>query len=80
MTGRGVRRYLDDLLRGDRPRPFRATQADADELRAAIELRAARPGDDDPREGFLDELHQRLAEVSKSAGQPSRQDPAKPNT
>jgi cytochrome b6-f complex iron-sulfur subunit len=60
VTGRGVRRYLDDLLRGDRPRPFRAAQADAEELRAAIELRAARPGDDDPREGFVDELHQRL--------------------
>jgi cytochrome b6-f complex iron-sulfur subunit len=61
VTGRGVRRYLDDLVRGDRPRPFRATQADADELRAAIELRAARPGDDDPRERFLDELHEQLA-------------------
>ncbi len=61
MTGRGLRRHLDDLLAGRRPRPFRATPAEADELRVAIELRAARPGADEPREGFVDELHARLA-------------------
>ena len=79
VTGRGVRRYLDDLLAGRRPRPFRATQADADELRAAIELRAARPGDDDPREGFLDELHQRLAaELAAAPISPPRPSPGLP--
>src|SRR6185437_2861539 len=51
----------DDLLAGRRPRPFRATQADAEELRVALELRAARPDADVPREGFVDELHRRLA-------------------
>jgi cytochrome b6-f complex iron-sulfur subunit len=61
MTGRGLRRHLDDLLAGRRPRPFRATRAEADELRVAIELRAAAPGADAPREGFVDELHRRLA-------------------
>jgi nitrite reductase/ring-hydroxylating ferredoxin subunit len=61
MTGRGLRRHLDDLLAGRRPRPFRPTPAEADELRVAIALRAARPGADEPREGFVDELHARLA-------------------
>ena len=61
MTGRGLRRHLDDLLAGRRPRPFRATPAEADELRVAIELSAARPGADEPRTGFVDELHARLA-------------------
>jgi cytochrome b6-f complex iron-sulfur subunit len=61
VTGRGLRRHLDDMLAGRRPRPFRATPADADELRVAIELSAARPGADEPRAGFVDELHARLA-------------------
>jgi cytochrome b6-f complex iron-sulfur subunit len=61
MTRHGLRRHLDDLVRGRRPRPFRATPDDADELRVALELRAARPGADQPREGFVDELHRRLA-------------------
>ena len=61
MTGRGLRRHLDDLLTGRRPRPFRPTPSEADELRVAIELSAARPGADEPRAGFVDELHARLA-------------------
>jgi cytochrome b6-f complex iron-sulfur subunit len=61
MTRRPLRRHLDDLAAGRRPRPFRATAADAEELRAAIELRAARPGAAEPREGFVEELHRRLS-------------------
>jgi Rieske Fe-S protein len=61
VTGRELRRHLDDLVAGRRPRPFRATEDDADELRVALELRAAAPGADTPREGFADELHRRLA-------------------
>jgi nitrite reductase/ring-hydroxylating ferredoxin subunit len=62
VTGRGLRRYLDDLAAGRRPRPFRATPDEADELRVALELHAARPGAGTPREGFVAELHQRLAD------------------
>ncbi|MBL8927304.1 MAG: Rieske 2Fe-2S domain-containing protein [Pseudonocardia sp.] len=61
MTARGLRRHLDDLVAGRRPRPFRASEADADELRVALELRATRPDADAPREGFVAELHRRLA-------------------
>jgi nitrite reductase/ring-hydroxylating ferredoxin subunit len=79
MTGRGLRRYLDDLLAGRRPRPFRATQADAEELRLALELRAARPDADAPREGFVDELHRRLAAELEPAGpEPAAPEPAAP--
>jgi len=74
MTGRGLRRYLDDLLRGRRPRPFRATPADAGELRVAIALRATRPAADEPREGFVDELHRRLA-ADHSVPEPAAPEP-----
>jgi cytochrome b6-f complex iron-sulfur subunit len=73
MTGRGLRRYLDDLRAGRRPRSFRATQADTEELRVALGLRAARPDADTPREGFVDELHRRLAaELEPTAPEPVR--------
>jgi nitrite reductase/ring-hydroxylating ferredoxin subunit len=61
VTGRGLLRYIEDLLRGNRPRPFRAEQTDVAELRTAIELRAARPGSGVPREEFVTQLQQRLA-------------------
>ena len=56
MTGRALRRYVEDLLHGRRPRRFRADDADPGELRAAITLRAARPGDDAPAEEFVSAL------------------------
>lgn len=62
MSARGARRFVADLLRGRRPRPFRAEDADVAELRAAITLRAAQPGSAEPRAEFVSELHQRLAE------------------
>jgi nitrite reductase/ring-hydroxylating ferredoxin subunit len=80
VTGRGLRRHLDDLVAGRRPRPFRPTQDEADELRTAIELRAAQPGADEPRAGFVDELRSRLADelgtAAEPAPPPSSADPA----
>ncbi|MBO0876742.1 MAG: Rieske (2Fe-2S) protein [Pseudonocardia sp.] len=61
MSERNVRRYVADLLRGRRPRAFRAEDDDATQLRAAITLRAARPGASGPREEFVHDLHRRLA-------------------
>lgn len=62
MTGRALRRYLDDLLDGRRPRGFPASEDDAAELRAALTLRAgSSPGDDAPGEEFVTGLHRRLA-------------------
>ena len=77
MTGRELRRHLDDLAAGRRPRPFRATEDDAEELRVALELRAAAPGADTPREGFVDELQRRLAaELAAPAPERAPADPA----
>ena len=61
MSARGLRRYVDDLLDGRRPRPFDADDFDAAQIRTAIELRAARTASDAPSEHFLTDLHRRLA-------------------
>lgn len=61
MSEREVRRFVDDVVQGRRARPFHPDEEEAAEMRAAIELRAARPGADAPREEFLADLHRRLA-------------------
>ncbi|MDT5149733.1 MAG: hypothetical protein QOI01_1466 [Mycobacterium sp.] len=61
MNARGLRRYVDDLLAGRRPRPFPANDFEAAQIRTAIDLRVARLGADAPREEFLTELHRALA-------------------
>ncbi len=61
MNARGLRRYVDDLLRGRRPKPFRPDDFEAAQIRAAIDLQAARLGSDAPREEFLTDLRHRLA-------------------
>ena len=62
MSARGARRFVADLLRGRRPRSFRADETDVGQLRAAITLRAAQPGSAAPREEFVTDLHRRLAD------------------
>lgn len=71
MTKRGVRRYVDDLLAGRRPKPFTADDFQAAQVRTAIELQATREGADEPRPEFLESLKQRLAhEMSEEDGGP----------
>jgi nitrite reductase/ring-hydroxylating ferredoxin subunit len=67
---KGLRRYVEDLIKGRRPRPFPVDEADADALRLAIELRAARPGSDAPREEFVADLHRRLAQPEPEPRRP----------
>lgn len=62
MTRRGVRKYVDDLLAGRRPEFFPADDFDAAQIRAAIELRAARPDPVEPRPEFVDDLKSRIAQ------------------
>ena len=62
MSGRTVRRFVDGLLRGQRTERARPDDVEADEMKTAIELRAARTGSDSPREEFVTDLHRRLAE------------------
>ncbi|MUL45393.1 Rieske (2Fe-2S) protein [Mycobacterium sp. CBMA293] len=61
MNARGLRRYLDDLLRGRKPAGFKPDDFDAAQMRTAIDLHAARPGADEPRPEFLADLQHRLA-------------------
>jgi cytochrome b6-f complex iron-sulfur subunit len=61
MSGRQVRRFVEDLLRGKRPKSFRAEEPDLAELRTAITLRAARPGSGAPSAEFVTKLHERLS-------------------
>lgn len=75
MTKRGVRKYVDDLLNGRRARPFRADGFEAAQVRTAIELRAARDGDGDPRPEFVDALKSRIAE-QLSSDEPERKAPS----
>ena len=80
MNARGMRRYVDDLLRGRRPKPFAPDDFEAAQIRTAIELRAARQGSDvvdAPRQEFLSDLHRRLAE--QMSGTPPEAAPT-PNT
>lgn len=58
---RGIARYIEDLVRSRRPRRFAASEEDTGLARAAITLRAARPGSGGPAEEFVTALHKRLA-------------------
>jgi nitrite reductase/ring-hydroxylating ferredoxin subunit len=66
---RRISRYVEDLLRGRRPRRFVPTDDESDALRAAIELRGARPESAIPRPEFLTALRGRLAEQAALAGE-----------
>ena len=71
MNTRALRRYIDDLLRGRRPKPFRPDDFEAAQIRTAIDLQAARPDSGAPRPEFLTDLHRRLAAQQDSAGRPA---------
>jgi cytochrome b6-f complex iron-sulfur subunit len=70
MNARGLRRHVDDLLRGRRPTPFRPDDFEAAQVRTAIDLQAARPGADAPRPEFLSDLHRRLTAQMKDRPPP----------
>jgi Rieske Fe-S protein len=61
MNAHALRRYVDDLLRGQRPKPFHPDEFEAAQIRTAIDLKAAQPGSDAPRQEFLADLRRRLA-------------------
>lgn len=61
MSNRRLLAFIDALAAGRRPPRFRADPADAPLLRTALELRAARPGEAQPSEQFVADLHRKLA-------------------
>jgi hypothetical protein len=61
VTSRRLSAFIDALAAGRRPKRFRADPEDAEILRAAIALRAARPGEAAPSESFVSGLFQQLS-------------------
>ena len=70
MSNRTVRRFVEGLLRGQRTQHARPDDFEAEQMRTAIELRAARLGSDSPREDFVTDLHRRLAGEVEEAPAP----------
>jgi hypothetical protein len=70
MTRRKLSAFIDAIAAGRRPKRFRADAEDVEVLRAAVELRAARPGDAEPTAAFTDGLFRQLSEQAKQ--QPER--------
>ncbi|TME52927.1 MAG: Rieske (2Fe-2S) protein [Chloroflexi bacterium] len=56
-----VAKFVDDLLRGRRPRRFDATPEEAEAMGAAAGLVAGRAGADLPDKAALDRIHRRLS-------------------
>ncbi|GAA1995693.1 Rieske (2Fe-2S) protein [Catenulispora subtropica] len=72
---RPIDRYVDSLLRRRRPKPFAPTEDDIAVARAAIDLAAAVPDAQRPREAFVEELRRRLSE-QEDTPQPAPAPPA----
>jgi nitrite reductase/ring-hydroxylating ferredoxin subunit len=61
VSDRTIRRFVEGLLRGQPTERARPDDFEAEQMKTAIELRAARLGSDAPREEFVTDLHRRLA-------------------
>jgi hypothetical protein len=73
MNTRAVSSFIDAVLSDRRPGRFKARSMDANVLRVAIAMRAARPGDGVPEERFVARLRQELAlEVGGTDTAPAR--------
>jgi cytochrome b6-f complex iron-sulfur subunit len=62
VKARRLSSFIDRLLGNRRPRGFKADPEDAEAIRAAIELRAAEAGADEPTDAFVRDLQERLRE------------------
>jgi hypothetical protein len=73
MKHRRVSSFIDDVLANRRPRRFRASVADAEILRTAITMQAARPGEGAPEPQFVNDLRKELAlQVAATSAPPVR--------
>lgn len=79
MRRRDAARYVDDLVRGRRPGPAQLEEGDADTIRTAIRLKAARSDEAEPRQEWMSQLHSELAGIHGGsagvAGSPSGRRP-----
>jgi Rieske Fe-S protein len=67
VSDRNVRRFVEGLLRGQPTERARPDDVEAQQMKTAIELRAARLGSDAPREEFVADLHRQLAQAEDDA-------------
>jgi len=74
VSDRTVRRFVERLLRGQPTERARPDDFEAEQMKTAIELRAARLGSDAPREEFVTDLHRRLAREMAEAETPIAHD------
>ncbi len=65
MTRRRLSALIDAIAAGRRPKRVHAEPDEAEMARTAITLRAARPGEAGPTEGFVEDLFQRLSEEAR---------------
>ncbi len=70
MKHRRVSSFIDDMLANRRPRRFRASVADAEILRTAIAMQAARPRKEVPEPQFVESLRKDLAVRVAAASTP----------
>ena len=77
MSEKNVRRFVDNLLRGKATERARPDEFEAEQMKTAIDLRAARLGSDAPREEFLTDLHRRLSDTMTVEPAPSRWTPGR---
>ena len=66
MIPRRFSALIDAIAAGRRPRRFHVEPDEAEVVRTAIELRAARPGDAGPTEAFVEGLFERLSEQANT--------------
>lgn len=66
MIPRRFSALVDAIAAGRRPRRFHVEPDEAEVVRTAIELRAARPGDAGPTEAFVEGLFERLSEQANT--------------
>jgi nitrite reductase/ring-hydroxylating ferredoxin subunit len=74
VSDRTVRRFVERLLRGQPAEHARPDDFEAEQMKTAIELRAARLGSDAPREAFVTDLHRRLAAEMADGEEPGSHD------
>jgi hypothetical protein len=65
VTRHRLSAVVDAIAAGRRPKRYRAEPDDAEVLRTAIALRAARPGESAPTELFVEGLYERLSAQAK---------------
>lgn len=70
MNKRGLRAFIDALAEGRRPPAFRADPDDLQDIRTAITLSAARPGESTPDPRFVEDLLAELKDDQDGGGQP----------